>query len=139
MSDNSMNFPGWYRDLLSMTEKDRQTHAEKVLEEVERLGSFNDKPTSAGIALVKMLRKECVLGGFSPNVYYARHKSLEGGKDLADTFIHKWGCYTLIYHHKTLPITIEVNPWMMNNDVFLRKIGANRRLFEGVYVVGYTG
>lgn len=134
MSSDSMNFPKWYREVLEMSEKERVDLVNKTLNEIAKEGSINDKPTASGLALVKMLRTECELGGFSPNIYYCRHK----GRDLKDTFIHKWGYPTLIYKHKRYPMTIQVNPGMRKDKMLLTEIPGNRKLFEGIYVVGWT-
>lgn len=134
-SSDKMTMPLWYKEVLEMSEKERKDLVEKTLDAISREGSLDDKPTKSGVALVQMLKRECELGGFSPNLWYCK---FQGGKDLADTFIHKWGYPTLVYKHKKLPVTLQVNPGMRKDRMLLQEIPSNRKLFEGVYVVGWT-
>lgn len=133
MTDAQM-LPHWFKEVLQMTERERTELIGHILEAVSREGSLNDKPTKSGLDLVKMLKRDCELQGFCPNSMYARAK----GKDLKDMFFHKWGYPTLLYKHKKLPIVISVNPGMRKDTMMLSEIPHNKRLFEGVYVVGLT-
>jgi hypothetical protein len=135
MSDK-MSIPAWFKEVLEMSEKERKELVNEILQAISREGSLNDKPTKSGLALVKMLKNECELGGFSPNLWYCKHQGKSG--ELRDTFIHKWGYPTLVYKHKNLPITLQVNPGMRKDQMLLKEIPGNRGLFEGVYVVGWT-
>ena len=135
MSDK-MSIPAWYKEVLEMSEADRKRLVNQILDAVSREGSLDDKPTKSGMALVKMLRTECELGGFSPNIWYCKHHGKPS--DLRDTFIHKWGYPTLIFKHKKLPVTLQVNPGMRKDKMLLKEIPGNRGLFEGLSVIGWT-
>lgn len=136
MASDQMTIPKWYRAILDMTEKDRLGLVEKILHAIEREGSLNDQPTASGRAMVRMLKRDCELVGFGPNLWYAKAR---GGKaDLRDTFIHKWGYPTLVYKHKKMPMTLQVNPGMRKDRMLLAEIPHNRKLFDGVYVIGLT-
>ncbi len=134
MSDK-MSIPVWFREVLAMNERERKHLVEEILKAISREGSLSDKPTASGLGLVKMLKGQCELVGFSPNLWYCKAEGREGFRD---TFIHKWGYPTLVYKHKTLPILIQANPGMRKDKMLLKEIPGNRGLFEGVYVVGLT-
>ncbi len=134
MADEQM--PRWFKEILQMTEAERKNLVEEILRAVSTEGSTSDRPTASGVALVKFIRKECDLVGFTPNIWYV--KAVGPKSDLKDTFIHKWGYPTLLYKHKKLPYTIQVNPGMRKDRMLLAEIPGNRGLYKGVYVVGLT-
>lgn len=136
MSTDKMTIPGWYKEVLNMTESERKSLVAEILKAVAMDGSKNDRATVSGQKLVTYIRREFDLVGFCPNVWYG--KASGSKNDLRDTFIHKWGYPTLLYKHKTLPFTMQVNPGMRKDKMLLTEIPGNRGLYEGVYVVGLT-
>lgn len=130
-------FPIWYLELLQMSEKERESLVNDLLHSISCYNSTNHTPTKEGKNLVTMLKKQCVLQGFSPEILYTKGSGKTS--DLKDTFCHRWGYPTLLYKHKILPIVIQVNPGLRRDTMVLSEIPGNRGSFDGVYVVGITG
>lgn len=131
-------FPRWFQELIQMTPSQKEKVLADTLTAISKYGGLDNRPTKAGIELVAMLKKQCVFQGFEPLFWYNKARP-ERGEQTSDKFYHAWGWPTLLYKHKTLPLMISVNPDMEKDSMGLAKIPHNRKLLQGVYVVGIVG
>lgn len=130
----------WYRQLIHATKKRRHQFVDLVLEGLKVFK--NGKPNKAGQDFVKMLKKDCELIGFTPNVFYIKAGKKNGrdyAADMKTQWVHPFGSHTLLYKHKKLPFLIITNQNLKLDDSRLSDISENTSLSELQDILGITG
>lgn len=141
----------WARQMLAMSSSKRKQIVKDILNDLKcfrKPTRANQKlniedwqvPTKEGKAMVEDLKKNYRLVGFIPNVIYTKVDS-NHKDELGVSYCHPFSMHTLLYAHKTLPISIIVNPLKTHDESYIFKIDGNEFLTDlyGGEPMGYQG
>lgn len=116
-----MNILSWAITTLESSESDRAEIMENVFKSIETFKGGETSPE--GRQAVKMLKEDCKIIGFVPQVTYIMHR--ERGDGSLDCFWeHPFSMPTILAKHKTLPILIISNGNIDFDDSRLKKMNS---------------
>lgn len=126
--------PRHIEEFLNLSSRDKKRLVEIAMDNIERFGSLEDRPTEEGRAMRQWLERQFQFIGVSPNTMYIKTD------DSQVPLIHPWGMTTLLFKHKRLPFVVSVNAEMRLDEMKLQEIPFNRETFQGKgSVKGLTG